>query len=98
MSPEVFEKWQHIVNDVEITKIPVEFIKKLVLKLHGRKRRTINIEQMIKHGFDGEEIELVVQRKLEEFDDQMTGIEFVLDIEGIADVVQPQTDQMLKNL
>jgi hypothetical protein len=53
---------------------------------------------MIKHGFDGEEIELVVQRKLEEFDDQMTGIEFVLDIEGIADVVQPQTDQMLKNL
>lgn len=98
MSPEVFEKWQHIVNDVEKTKIPVEFIKKLVLKLRGRRQRTINIELMLKHGFDSEEIELAVQRKLEEYDDAMLGIEFILDIEGIADVVQPETDRMLKNL
>lgn len=98
MSPEIFEKWEHIVNDVDKTKIPVEFIKKLVLKLKDRKQRTINIKSLIRQGFDSDEIEEAVTRKLQEFDDDMIGIEFVLDIEGIAKTVQPETDKMLKNL
>jgi hypothetical protein len=98
MSPEVFEKWEHIVEDVDKTKIPVEFIHKLVLKLKRRRQRTINIRSMIRQGFTNEDIEEIVSRKLEEFDDEMSGIEFILDIEGIANAVQPETDKMLRNL
>lgn len=98
MSPEVFEKWEHIVDDVEKTKIPVEFIKKIVLKLSRRRQRTINIQAMINQGFDSDEIEEAVTRKLQEYDDDMVSIEFVLDIEGIADAVQPETDKLLKDL
>lgn len=98
MSPEIFEKWEHIINDVDKTKIPVEFIKKLILKLNGRRQRTINIKAMIRQGFDSEEVEEAVTRKLQEYDDEMVGIEFILDIEGIAEIVQPETDKMLKNL
>lgn len=98
MSPEIFEKWEHIVNDVDKTKIPVEFIKKLIIKLERRRQRTINITALIRQGFDSEEIEEAVTRKLQEYDDEMIGIEFILDIEGIAKTVQPETDKMLKNL
>ena len=98
MSPDVFEKWEHIVNDVEKTKIPIEFIKKIILKLNGRRQRTINIQSLVKQGFDNEEIEEAVTRKLQEYDDEMMGIEFILDIQGIAETVQPETDKMLKNL
>lgn len=98
MSPEIFTKWEHIVNDVEKTKIPVEFIKKLIIKLNNRRQRTINIGSLLRQGLDTEEIEDVVTRKLQEYDDEMVGIEFILDIEGIAGVVQPETDKMLKNL
>jgi SOS response regulatory protein OraA/RecX len=98
VSPEIFERWENIIEDVEKTKIPVEFIKKLILKLQGRKQRTINIRSMLNQGFDSEEIEEAVSRKLEEFDSEMIGIEFILDIEGIAETVQPETDKMLKNL
>lgn len=98
MSPEIFQRWENIIEDVEKTKIPVEFIKKLILKLEGRKQRTINIRSMINQGFDSEGIEEAVSRKLEEFDSEMIGIEFILDIEGVAEVVQPETDKMLRNL
>jgi hypothetical protein len=98
MSPEIFAKWEHIIESTEKTKIPVEFIKKLVLKLHGRRQRTINVKSLIRQGFDSEDIEEVVSRKLQEYDDEMIGIEFILDIEGIAETVQPETDKMLKNL
>jgi hypothetical protein len=98
VSPEIFQKWESIIDSTEKTKIPVEFIKKLVLKLNKRRQRTINIRSMIDQGFDSEEIEEVVTRKLEEYDSEMISIEFVLDIEGIAETVQPETDKILKNL
>jgi hypothetical protein len=98
MSPEIFQKWEHIVNDVEKTKIPVQFIKKLVIKLNGRRQRSINIQSLIRQGFETDDIEDIVTKKLQELDDEMMGIEFVLDIEGIANVVQPETDKMLKHL
>jgi hypothetical protein len=98
MSPEVFEKWEHIIEDVDKTKIPVEFIKKLILKLRGRKQRTLNIESMLKQGFDSEDVEDIIARKLEEYDQEMVGIEFMLDIVGIAEAVQPETDKILRNL
>lgn len=98
MSPDIFTKWEHLIDSVEKTKIPVEFIHKIVLRLDGRKQRTINIKSMIQQGFDGVEIEEAVSRKLEEYDDSMISIEFILDIEGIAATVQPETDKILKNL
>lgn len=98
MSPEIFAKWESIIDEIEKTKIPVEFIQKLVLRLNGRKQRTINIRSMLNQGFDSDEIEEAVSRKLEEYDEDMIGIEFILDIEGIAEAVQPETDKMLRNL
>ena len=98
MSPELFAKWEHIVDSVEKTKVPVELIKKLVIKLDRRRQRTINIKSLFKQGLETEEIEMAIIRKLEEYDEEMVGIEFVLDIEGIADIVQPTTDELLKSV
>jgi hypothetical protein len=53
---------------------------------------------MLDQGFSNEEIEEAVTKKLEEYDEEMVGIEFILDIENIAETVQPETDRILKNL
>jgi hypothetical protein len=98
LSPELFARWEHIVDGVEKTKIPVEFIKKLVIKLNGRRQRTINIKTLFNQGLETEDIEMAIIRKLEEYDEEMVGIEFVLDIEGIAEIVQPTTDELLKSV
>jgi hypothetical protein len=97
MSPDLLAKWEHIVDGVEKTKIPVEFIKKIVIKLNGRRQRTINIQALFKQGLDTEDIELAIVRKLEDYDEEMIGMEFILDIEGIAEIVQPTTDALLKS-
>jgi hypothetical protein len=98
LSPEVFARWEHIVDSVEKTKVPVEFIKKLVIKLNGRRQRTINIKTLFNQGLDTDDIEMAIIRKLEEYDAEMVGIEFVLDIEGIAEIVQPVSDELLKSI
>jgi hypothetical protein len=98
MSPEFIEKWEHILEDVDKNKIPVEFIKKLVIKLQGKKQHTINIEKFISQGLDPEQIEDIVSRKLQELDDSVVGVEFILNVQNIADAVQPETDKLLGRL
>lgn len=98
MSPDFIKKWEHILEDVEKNKVPVQFIKKLVIKLQGKKQQTINIQKFLSQGLDPEQIEEAVSRKLHELDEQINSVEFILDVQSIADTVQPETDLYLKNL
>ena len=98
MSPEFIQKWETLLQDVDKNKVPVEFIKKIVLKLHGKKQKTINVERLLDQGLDPEHIEEVVSNKLIELDELVIGIEFILNVQTIADVVQPETDKLLNGL
>jgi hypothetical protein len=98
MSPDFNKKWSHILDDVDKRAIPIEFIKKILIKLEGRKQHTINIERMIKQGLETHEIEDAVSSKLIQLDDQVVSIEFGLNVENIAEVVQPETDKLLSKL
>lgn len=98
MSPEFIEKWEKLLEDVDKQTIPVEFIKKIILKLKGRKRHTINISKLIEQGLYPEDIEEAVTSKLIEYDSDVIGIEFLLNVESIAETVQPETDRLLNGL
>lgn len=98
MSPEFIAKWEHILEDVEKQKIPIEFIKKLVMKLQGKKQQTINISKMLEQGLEPQQIEEAVSRKLIELDDQVVSVEFILNVQSIAEAVQPETDRLLNKL
>jgi hypothetical protein len=98
MSPDFFDKWEHILEDVEKSRIPIQFIKKLVLKLEGKKQQTINIQKFLSQGLDPDQVEEAISRKLDEMDHIIVSIEFILNIETIAEVVQPETDKLLQKL
>lgn len=98
MSPEFIEKWEHILEDVEKQKIPIQFIRKLVLKLEGKRQQTINVEKFLQQGLGPDQIEEAVNRKLHELDDLVVSIEFILNVQNIADTVQPETDRLLGKL
>lgn len=98
MTPEYLKKWEHILADVEKSEVPVQFIKKIVVRMVGKKQHTINIQNLLKQGLEPEEIEEVVSRKLNELDPLIISFDFDLNIETIADTVQPHTDKLLNRL
>jgi hypothetical protein len=98
MSPEFIAKWEHILEDVEKKRVPVQFIKKIILKLEGKRQQTINVEKFLNQGLEPDQIEEAVGKKLHELDDQIVSIEFTLNVQSIADTVQPETDRLLGNL
>jgi hypothetical protein len=98
MSTEFYNKWQNILEDVEKSKIPIQFIKKIILKFQGKRQQTINIQTLLKQGLEPDEVEEIVNRKLIELDHQIVNLEFILNVENIADTVQPETDKLLGKL
>jgi hypothetical protein len=50
MVPEFIRSGNIVLEDVEKNKGPVEFIKKLIVKLQGKKQHTINIEKFLTQG------------------------------------------------
>lgn len=97
-SDEFLERWEHIIDDVDITDVPLECIKKVVVKLYGKRQRTINLDLLRRQGLDIEEIESVMTRTLNDLGDTVRDIDFILDVGAIATIVQPETDKLLKDL
>jgi hypothetical protein len=97
-SDEFLERWEHIIDDVDITDVPLECIKKVVVKLYGKRQRTINLDLLRRQGLDIEEIETVMSRTLSDLGEQVRDVDFILDVGAIATIVQPETDKLLKDL
>lgn len=97
-SNEFITRWEHIIDDVDITDVPLECIKKVVIKLGNRKQRTVNLATLRKQGLIREEIEYVMNRILTDYGDEVDNVDFILDITLVANIVQPETDKLLNKL
>ena len=75
-----------------------KFLQKLVLRLAYRKQKTINIEKFLRQGLDTETVEIIVGKILEEYEEEIRSIDFILNIDRIAEAVQPETDKLLSGL
>jgi hypothetical protein len=98
LSLDFLEQWEHIIADVNKTDVPLECIKKVVIKLNGGRQKTINIHKLLAQGLELEEIELMLTRCFTEQDLLIRDVEFVVDITAVAKIVQPETDKILGKL
>jgi len=98
LSDDFLKRWEHIIAEVHKTDIPLECIKKVVIKLTGSKQKTINLHTLKKQGLALEEIETMLTRTLNDLDHEIRDVDFVVDVEAVADLVQPETDKLLEKI
>jgi predicted P-loop ATPase len=91
-------QWELILADVNKTDVPLECIKKVVIKLAGGKQKTINVHTLLKQGLDLEEVESMLTRYFGENDHNIRDVDFVIDVAAVAMLVQPETDKLLGKL
>ena len=91
-------KWEHIIDDVNKTDVPLECIKKVIIKLHGGKQRTVNLTTLKKQGLELVEIEALLTRTFNDLEREIRDIEFMVDISAVAAMIQPETDKILGKL
>lgn len=87
-----------MIAEANKTDIPVDVIKKVIIKLPNKRQKTINLTTLRKQGLDPDEIEFIVTRQLNDFGDTVRDVEFVVDIAAVIELVQPETDKLLNGL
>jgi len=98
LNDEQLRRWEHLIAEVNATEVPLECIKKVLLKLEGGKQRTINLHTLRRQGLDFDQIETAVIRILEENQDRIRNLEYVIDAVSVAEMLQPATDKLLQKL
>jgi hypothetical protein len=50
LNDDFLTQWEHIIADVNKTDVPLECIKKVVIKLAGSRQKTINLHSLLRQG------------------------------------------------
>ena len=90
--------WERIVAEVNKTDVPLECIKKVVVKLAGNRQKTINVHSLLRQGLELAEVETMLTRFFNEHDHEIRDVDFVVDVGSVASLVQPETDKLLGKL
>ncbi len=98
LNDDFLDQWEHIISSVNKTDVPLECIKKVVIKLAGGRQKTINVHSLQKQGLELEEIEVMLTRFFQEHDREIRDVDFVVDISSVASLIQPETDKLLGKL
>ena len=98
LNDDFLTQWEHIIAGVNKTDVPLECIKKVVIKLKAGRQKTINVHGLLKQGLQLEEVETMLTRFFQEHDHEIRDVDFVVDISSVVALVQPETDKLLGKL
>ena len=92
------ERWEHLLKEVHKEQVPVGVLKNLTVNLKDGTVVEINVEQLLKEGVDQEDLERLINKKLNDLDMYISDVDFHISVDSVAKTVQPFTDKLLKDL
>lgn len=98
LNDDQLKRWEDLLSEVNATEVPLECIKKVLIKLDGGRQRTINLHTLRRQGLSFDEIETALIRTLNDLNDQIRNLEYVIDAAVVAEMLQPATDKLLQKL
>ena len=91
-------QWESILKSVEKKEVPIQMLNSLAVNLKDGTTVDINIKELLDEGNDPDELELTIKQKLKALDHIITDIDFYISVSAVQKMVQPATDEILKNL
>ncbi len=73
-------------------------LNSLCVNLKDGSAVNINIKELLDEGNDPDELEITIKQKLIALDSIITDIDFYISVSAVQKIVQPATDEILKNL
>jgi len=91
-------QWESILRTVEKKEVPIQMLNSLAVNLKDGSTVDINVKELLSEGHDPDELEILIKQKLKALDDFITDIDFYISVAAVRQIVQPATDEILKNL
>ena len=92
------DQWEKLLKEVNKEQVPVGVIRYITVNLKDGTSVDVDIASMIDEGADPADIEVLINTKLMELDDYIDDVDFHISVDAVSKVIQPFTDNLLKNL
>lgn len=92
------DRWEKILKDVEKNNVPINLLDYIVVNLIDGTQVSIDIQELMSEGMTPDEIEKALESRFETLDFLIKDVDFYVNIDQLAQVVQPITDNFLKDL
>lgn len=94
-SNEFYERWEHLLEDIDMSEVPLKFVREINVNLIDGMVVTFDIKKMISDKLSTREIETSVEEYLTENDDMVNNIDFLIDVRAVADEVTGKVSKIL---
>ena len=91
-------QWERLLKEINKEQVPIDVLLYLTVNLKDGTVVDVDIASMLAVGADPEVVENLISDKLEALDDYIEDVDFHISVDSVAKVVQPFTDNLLKNL
>jgi hypothetical protein len=88
-------RWESILAEADIKTIPVSFLKEVNIKMMDGTEKTFNIKKLKKQGLKVKEIEALLEDFVDNNDDDIDTLDFILNVEELAKVIGKKTKRLL---
>ena len=92
------DRWNKILKEVEKESVPVDVLEAVTFKLIDGTDVKVNIKELMNSGFSSEEVEAFLNEKLEQLESYIDDVDYFVNVDDVAGVIQPMTDSILKDL
>lgn len=90
--------WSVILKEIDKEHIPINLLLSMTVNLIDGTQVKIDIRELLNQGNDPDDLEDKIQSRIKTLDAIIKDIDFFIDVEAVADAVQPLTDEILKDL
>jgi len=99
---ERLDGWETLIDGIEKTDIPIEFVRTINILFHtpvdNVDEQDINVQRFRKEGWDDNGLNQIVEEVFKEHTNNIKSVHFFVDVEHVAEVVQRETNILLKGM
>ncbi len=92
------DQWEKLLKEVNKEQVPIGVLRYITVNLKDGTSVDVNIAEMLAEGADPEEVERLINQRLDDLDDVIDDVDFHISVDSVAKVIQPFTDKLLKDL
>lgn len=92
------EKWERLLKEVSKEQVPIGVLISITVNLKDGTAVDVNVAEMLEEGQDPDEVEQLINDRLTALEDIIQDVDFHISVDSVAKVIQPFTDNLLKNL
>jgi hypothetical protein len=91
-------QWEKLLKEVHKEQVPIDVLLYITVNLKDGTSVEVDVAEMLAEGEDPKLVELRINDRLESLDSYIRDVDFHISVDSVAKVVQPFTDNLLKNL